>query len=136
MKEKIKEFLDGLFTSDKVVVDSAGQKTITDTVLHEELEGLNLFDDIVSDDTEAKSEDVAENIEAKSEDDTEAKSEDVAENIEVKSDNPIDKLGDIDNLIEKISKITYLLEEVERLKSLIEVTDNINNDLSDNIEVW
>lgn len=56
MKEKLKEWLNNLLNSEKVTVDDKGQKTISDTVLTEEFDGLTIFDDLREENTTEKKE--------------------------------------------------------------------------------
>lgn len=56
MKEKLKEWLNNLLNSEKVTVDDAGQKTISDTVLTEEIDGLDIFDDLRDEQQQEKKE--------------------------------------------------------------------------------
>lgn len=109
MKDKLLEWVTSLFNSDKVHIDENGQKTISDTVLNEELQGLTIFDDLRDDENEDNKE--------------EAEKQKIT-------------IDDIPNLRENINELAMLIEDVKWLKSLIKEEQNNITDIIDDVEMW
>lgn len=109
MKDKLLEWINSLFNSDKVHIDENGQKTISDTVLNEELQGLRIFDDLRDDENEDNKE--------------EAEKQKIT-------------IDDIPNLRENITELAKLIEDVKWLKSLIKEEQNSITDIIDDVEMW
>lgn len=106
MKDKLLEWINSLFNSDKIHIDENGQKTISDTVLNEELQGLTIFDDLRDNENNEE-----------------------AENKKISID-------DIPELRKNITELATLIEDVKWLKSLIKEEQNNISDIIDDVEMW